>query len=110
MFEMVSIASRCGNCTVRLFFRNHTSQQTRTMLDTALHPCTRNSSVNAPVSVADELRVPQRDRPAAKTGFDNVSVEAVGQALCATGYPALRDIQIEIERGIVAGVLILLGR
>jgi hypothetical protein len=95
---------------VRLFFRNHTSQQTRTMLDTALHPCTRNSSVNAPVSVADELRVPQRDRPAAKTGFDNVSVEAVGQALCATGYPALRDIQIEIERGIVAGVLILLGR
>ena len=32
---------------------------------------------------------------------DSVSVEAVERALCGTGYPALRDIQIEIVRGIV---------
>jgi osmotically-inducible protein OsmY len=83
------------------FFCNHSSQQTRTMLDTALYPGTRNSSVNAPASAADKIRGLERTSRAAKSDFDSVSIEAVGQALRATGYAALRDIQIEIERGVV---------
>jgi hypothetical protein len=86
----------------RAFFCNRRiNAQTRTMFDTALHPFTRNSSENCPAADADELRAPQRTSPAAKSDFDSVSIEAVGQALCATGYSALRDIQIEIERGVV---------
>jgi hypothetical protein len=96
MFTTVSMASRCGNRTAGLFFP--TDAQTRTMLDTALHPSTRTDSRNCPAAEADEPRVPQRASPAAKNDFDTVSV---AQALCATGYSALRDIQIEIERGIV---------
>jgi osmotically-inducible protein OsmY len=84
-----------------LFCNRRTHAQTRTMLDTSLHPVTRNSSANFTASDAEELRLPQRTSPAANSDFDGVSVEAVAQALCATGYPALRDVQIEIERGIV---------
>ena len=38
---------------------------------------------------------------AAKTGFDGALVEAVEHALRATGYPAFRDIQIEIENIVI---------
>lgn len=71
------------------------------MLDTALQPCIRNNGANFPAVDADDIRVLERTSPPAKSFLDSVSVEAVGRALCATGYPALRDIQIEVERGTV---------
>jgi len=76
-------------------------EQGRTMLDTTLERFTRKGSVNSPASNADELRGPQRMGPVAQTDFEHALVEAVGRALRATGYPELRHLQIEIERGTV---------
>lgn len=81
------------------FFCTLTNEQIRIMLDTTLEPGTRMNSVHFSAPAADELRLQDRRGPVAKT--DGVSVEAVERALCATGYPAFRDIQIEIERGVV---------
>ena len=71
------------------------------MFDTALEPFTRNSSGNLSGSDADEPSVLPRNSPVAKFDVDRALVEAVGQVLRATGYPALREIQIEVERGTV---------
>ncbi|MBI3866105.1 MAG: BON domain-containing protein [Planctomycetia bacterium] len=75
--------------------------QPYTVQQCTVRPCTQNSSGNFPAAEAGELDVQDRKRLAATRAFDSVSVESVGRALCATGYPALRDIQIEVERGIV---------
>ena len=71
------------------------------MRDTTLERLTPNRSPGLPAMDADESRVTQRNRPAAKIDFERYLVEMVGRALCATRYPALRHIQIEIEQGTV---------
>ena len=72
------------------------------MPHTALLTCTRNNiSENSPVLATDESRRQQHNRLGAIAASDNVSVETVERALCATGYLAMRSIQVEIERGIV---------
>jgi len=71
------------------------------MSNTALHSTTRESHVHFPAQETDKRCVTQRISPAANATWESVSVEAVERALCATGYPALRCVQIEIERGIV---------
>ena len=71
------------------------------MLDSTSERLARNGNVNSPGSDADELCISQRNSPAAKIDSDRALVEAVERALCAAGYPALRGVQIEFERGIV---------
>ena len=71
------------------------------MLDTTLERLTRDECVNRPASDADELGLPRPCGPAADADFDRALVESIGRALSATGYPALRGVRIEIERGIV---------
>ncbi len=71
------------------------------MVDTTVHQTIRECTVNFPVSDTDECPVAQRKSPAATTALDRVAVEVVERALRATGYSALRGVQIEIERGVV---------
>jgi osmotically-inducible protein OsmY len=72
-----------------------------TMFDTASEPLTQSTGTTFTAEEPGEPHIHQRNRPAPSTALDGVSVEAVDRALRATGYPALRGIQIEIERGIV---------
>lgn len=45
--------------------------------------------------------VEERDRlETSPVVLDNQTVEAIERALCASGYPALRSVQVELERGI----------
>ncbi len=105
MFKPAMTAPRCETRTEGLFLSRRylfcTNERICTMLPAALHSTTRESHAHFPAQEAAKRCVAQRISPAAKAALESVSVAAVERALCATGYPALRGVQIEIERGIV---------
>jgi osmotically-inducible protein OsmY len=72
-----------------------------TMINTNCERFIRNRSATFPAPDTDAIRVSPRSRPAGNTDGDRTLIEDVARALCAAGYPALRNIQIESERGIV---------
>lgn len=73
------------------------------MFNTTLDDLARIGGVNPTVPDADavELREPRSSNPISSNRLDRGLVDAVRCALCATGYHVLREIQIEIDRGIV---------
>jgi hypothetical protein len=75
-------------------------QRVCTMLDTAIAPMTRRGPQQFPAEAAETLSLENAADPVAKTAARLLPDEAVGRALRATGYLALRDIQVEIDRGI----------
>lgn len=42
-----------------------------------------------------------RSAPDAESHADRMLIEAIGRALCSTGFPALREVMIEIHQGII---------
>ena len=77
------------------------SEQMHTMSHTPIQRYLQNGRVNFQASVEDNCHVPERDSSVANPPRSIVSVEAVEQALWATGEPALRSVQVEIVREIV---------
>jgi len=72
------------------------------MLDTALYP--EDPLAPTGLAVAVSLEQANRTRRPAIRNDDRVVFDAVAQALCNTGHPALREIEID------AGVVVLWGR
>ena len=70
------------------------------MPDTALQTSPQIHWVNFAASDTGGVHVQGQDDPATDTALGSDSVEAIERALCATGYPALRSIQVELEGGI----------
>jgi hypothetical protein len=71
------------------------------MFDAMITRVVPGSAVNSPASAAHDPTVAHATGPAPTLNSDGGLIEVVGQALRATGYPALRDIQVEMCRGIV---------
>jgi hypothetical protein len=87
-----------------LFFVSRRLLESYIMLDTALYP----EDSLAPTGLACAV-VPERANGAWQPAIDNhdrAVFDAIAQALRSTGHPALREIEIEID----AGVVVLWGR
>jgi osmotically-inducible protein OsmY len=76
-------------------------QSVCTMFDTAIAPLTRRGPETFPCGAAETLSLEIAADPVAKSAADLAMDEVVKRALRATGYLALRDIQVELDRGIV---------
>lgn len=72
------------------------------MLDTALDTLTRDRdrSQTADIAAGEEPDSAQEDGADQRTASDRALAESVARALVATGYSALREIEIEICNGI----------
>jgi len=70
------------------------------MLDTAIAPDARRVWMNCAAGVEERASFGRTADLVAESDADLALFEAVGRALSATGYLALRGIQVEIDRDI----------
>jgi hypothetical protein len=71
------------------------------MLDTIIAPDTRRDRMIVSAGALQKIDLLKSADPRAKGDLDLALIDAVGVAIRATGLPALRNIQIEIDRGTV---------
>jgi len=76
------------------------------MSDTAIAPPTRREQVNGLAGTIEETSLAQAAKRVAEGDPNRALVEAVARALSATGYLALREIQVEID----CDIAVLWGR
>ena len=76
------------------------------MPGTARNPFAFECLLETHVDTADQELLPGRFKTTARFDSDLALIEAIGQSLRATGYPALRNLGIDI----VGGQVVLTGR